>query len=204
MIDYFYKYHNKLLIALLEHLELVLLSLLFSILLASILTVVCIYSKILTKLFVNIFSMVYAIPSLAMFAMLIPLTGLGKNTAILVLVLYNQCLLLNNFISGLTEVEEAVIEAASGMGMTRMQILLKIRLPLSGKMIFTGLRIATVSTINIATIAASINAGGLGTVLFDGLRTMNIIKILWGSLLATGLALGTNLTLEYVEKKLCN
>lgn len=202
MIDYFINYHDKLMIAFWEHLNLVSVCLFFSLLLASLLTFLCNYSKLLTKLVINLFSIVYSIPSLAMFAMLIPLTGLGSHTAILVLIVYNQYILLRNFISGLDEVDRAVVDAATGMGMTRMQVLVKIQLPLSKKALFTGVRIAVVSTIGIATIAASINAGGLGTILFDGLRTMNVNKILWGSLLSAGLAVGVNTLMGFAEKKL--
>lgn len=202
MIDYFIKYYDKLLAAVLQHLQIVFISLLFSLLLAAILTVLCMYSKAASKLLINLFSIIYSIPSLAMFAMLIPLTGLGKTTAILVLTVYNQYLLLRNFITGLNEVDKSVVEAATGMGMTKLQVLVKIRLPLSKKALFGGIRLAAVSTIGIATIAASINAGGLGTILFDGLRTMNINKILWGSLLSAGLAILTNFLLNLIEKNI--
>lgn len=202
MIDYFIKYSDKLITALREHLEIVCVCLLFSLLLATILTVLCMYSKVISKLLVNLFSMIYSIPSLAMFAMLIPLTGLGKTTAILTLTLYNQYLLLRNFIAGLNEADTSVVEAATGMGMTKLQVLIKIRLPLSKKALFAGIRLAAVSTIGIATIAASINAGGLGSILFDGLRTMDINKILWGSLLSAGLAILVNALLSLLERKL--
>ena len=145
-------------------------------------------------------SMIYSVPSLAMFAILIPLTGLGKTTAIIVLVVYNQYLLLRNFLTGLNEVDQAMIEAAIGMGMKKSQTLVLIQIPLAKKALFTGIRLALVSTIGIATIAASINAGGLGTILFDGLRTMNTNKIIWGSILAAGLAVVTNYTLDYIER----
>lgn len=202
MIDYLMKYHDKLLTALLEHLEIVLLCLLFSLLLATLLTILCMYAKVLSRVIVNLFSMIYSIPSLAMFALLIPLTGLGKTTAILVLTVYNQYLLLRNFITGLNEVDQSIVDAATGMGMTKMQVLIKVRLPLSKKAIFAGIRLAVVSTIGIATIAASINAGGLGAILFDGLRTMNVNKILWGSILSAGLAIAANALLGLAERKL--
>jgi len=146
------------------------------------------------------FSVIYSIPSLALFAMLIPVTGLGKVTAITVLVIYNQYLLLRNFIAGLNEVEPGIIEAATGMGMSNMQVLFKIRLPLSKKALFTGVRLAVVSTIGIATIAASINAGGLGSILFDGLCNMDVYKIVWGSILSAGLAISVNSILSKIEQ----
>ena len=86
------------------------------------------------------------------------------------------------------------------MGMTNMQVLFKIRLPLSKKTLFTGVRLAVTSTIGIATIAAFINAGGLGSILFDGLRTMNVYEIIWGSILAAGLAIGVNAVLSKIEQ----
>jgi len=202
MTTYFIKYHDKLLSALLEHLEIVFICLLFSLLLASLLTVLCMYSTLLSKVLINLFSVIYSVPSLAMFAMLIPLTGLGKVTAIIVLTAYNQYLLLNTFVTGLNEVDKSVVDAATGMGMTRMQVLTKIRLPLSKGSLFAGLRLATVSTIGIAAIAATINAGGLGSILFDGLRTMNVNKILWGSILSSGLAIAANALLGFAERKI--
>lgn len=202
MTDYFLKYHGRLLIALLEHIELVSLCLVFSILIAVMLTVFCTYSKALSKLLLSLLSMIYSIPSLALFAIMIPLTGLGRSTAVIVLTVYNQYLLLQNFISGLNEVDRAVVDAATGMGMTKLQILFKIKIPLSKKALFAGIRIAMVSTVSIATIAASINAGGLGTILFDGLRTMNVNKIIWGSLLSGGLAVITNFLLGLAERRL--
>lgn len=144
--------------------------------------------------------MIYSIPSLALFAILIPVTGLGRNTAIIVLVMYNQYLLLRNFIDGLNQVDASVIEAATGMGMSRMQILVKVRIPLSLRPLFTGIHLAVVSTIGIATIAATINAGGLGSILLDGLRTLNVNKILWGSILSAGLAIIVNAGLSRLEK----
>lgn len=200
LIEYAINYSDKLGKALLEHLEMVVITLIISLLLVSILTILAMYSKVLAKILIHLFSVVYSIPSLALFAMLIPVTGLGKVTAITVLVVYNQYLLLRNFLAGLNEVEPAIIEAATGMGMTNMQILFKVRIPLSKKALFTGVRLAVVSTIGIATIAASINAGGLGSILFDGLRTMNVYKIVWGSILASGLAIGANAILSKIEK----
>ena len=199
MITYFLKYYDKLIAALLEHLQLVFISLLFALMLAAILTTLCLYFEILSKIMLSVTSMLYSVPSLAMFAILIPLTGLGKKTAIIVLVVYNQYLLLRNFLTGLKEVDPAAIEAATGMGMRKSQTLILIQIPLAKKALFTGIRLALVSTIGIATIAASINAGGLGTILFDGLRTMNTNKIIWGSILAAGLALLMNYSVDYIE-----
>lgn len=202
MIEYALKYPEKLYGALLKHLMLVAVTLVLSLILAAALTVWAMYSKAVQTALIHLFSVIYSIPSLAMFAVLIPVTGLGTKTALIVLTLYNQYLLLRNFTAGLTGVDPAITEAAAGMGMTTMQTLFEIRLPLAKRSIFTGIRLAVVSTTGIATIAATINAGGLGTLLFDGLRTLNVVKILWGTILSAGLAIALNAGLGRIEKRL--
>ena len=202
MIEYALKYPEKLYGALGQHLMLVAVTLVLSLILAAALTVCAMYFKTVSNGLIHLFSVIYSIPSLAMFAMLIPVTGLGTKTALIVLTLYNQYLLLRNLMAGLNGVDSSVIEAAAGMGMTTMQILLKIRLPLAKRSVFTGIRLAIVSTTGIATIAATINAGGLGTILFDGLRTLNVVKILWGTVLSAGLAIVLNAGLERIERRL--
>ncbi len=201
MIAYAFRYWDKLLSALLEHFEIVLVTLAISLVLAALLTVVCSYSRRLSRVLLNLLSMIYSVPSLALLALLIPITGLGHKTTIVSLVIYNQYLLLRNFLAGLDGVDRGIVEAATGMGMTRMQLLWKVQVPLAKKALIAGLRIALVSTVGIATIAASINAGGLGKILFDGLRTMNTAKILWGSLLSAVLAVGIDRLLVLAEKK---
>ena len=152
------------------------------------------------KWIMGLFQILRVIPSLAILVLLIPLTGLGRTTAVIVLCAYNQYLLLGNFLTGLNEVDPGVREAAKGIGMTAMQELFLVQIPLARKALFAGIRLAMVSTIGIGTIAAAINAGGLGTLLFDGLRTMNTAKILWGSLLSAVLAGSANGLLKLAEK----
>lgn len=202
MIDYMVKHYDDLIRATLEHLQIVLITLLLSLVHASFFTLLCTYFKTASRIIPGILSMIYSIPSLAMFALLIPLTGLGKTTAIIVLVIYNQYLLLQNFLAGLNGIDKSIAEAAMSMGMTPLQTLVKIKLPLSRKAFIAGIRIAMVATVSIATIAASINAGGLGSILFDGLRTMNPAKIVWGSLLSALLAVFIDGLLRFAEKRL--
>lgn len=202
MIAYGIKHYDDLLEALFEHLEIVAVTLFFSLLLAAFLTLISVYCRRAGEILIQIFSVLYSVPSLALFALLIPVTGLGMTTAVIVLTFYNQYLLLRNFISGLFGIDPAVAEAATGLGMSTLQVLLHIRIPLAKKALFTGIQLAVVSTIGIATIAAMINAGGLGTILFDGLRTLNVSKIIWGSLLSAGLALGINGCFQVIEKRL--
>ncbi|WP_019786500.1 ABC transporter permease, partial [Streptococcus sobrinus] len=138
--------------------------------------------------------------SFALFALLIPVTGLGKTTAIVALAAYAQYILVRSFLAGLLEVDPSLIEAAQGMGMTKGQILRKIRLPLAVPAIMSGIRLAATSIIMIATIGATIQAGGLGTILFDGLRTNSIPKLVWGIILSIAITLWVNLFLYLIEE----
>ena len=199
MLVFLQKHPEKIYKPLLEHIQLVVITLLISVAIAVLLTVLSMQYQKLGQVLMNLFSVVYSIPSLALFALLIPVTGLGRTTAVAVLTAYNQYLLLRNFITGLNEVDPAIRDAAAGIGMTRMQMLFKVQAPLAKKAILAGIRLAVVSTIGIGTIAASINAGGLGTLLFDGLRTMNTVKILWGSLLSAALAILLNALIKLSE-----
>lgn len=199
MLTFLQKHPDKIYKPLLEHMQLVVIILLISVAIAVLLTVLSTQYQKVGQVLMNLFSVVYSIPSLALFALLIPVTGLGRTTAVVVLTAYNQYLLLRNFITGLNEVDPAVREAAAGIGLTRMQMLLKVQVPLAKKAVLAGIRLAVVSTTGIGTIAASINAGGLGTLLFDGLRTMNTVKILWGSLLSAALAILLNAMLKLAE-----
>lgn len=202
MIDYLMSHPDKILTPLLQHIQLVLITLIFSLVIAAVFTILSIRIPGIGVVLNQIFAVIYSIPSLALFSLMIPITGLGRTTAVIVLVAYNQYLLLRNFLTGLQEVDPAVVEAARGIGMAPMQVLWKIQVPLAKASLFAGIRLAVVSTIGIGTIASAINAGGLGDLLFDGLRTMNEVKILWGSLLSAVLALGINGIMKAVENHL--
>ena len=200
MLEYFQQSSGKLLTALIEHMELSGLAFLFALILSALVTLVLLFHAELRQASVYLLSLLYAIPSFALFALLIPVTGLGRTTAIVVLVIYAQYTMVRTFLSGLTQVDSSIVEAATGMGMTKWQLFFKVQLPLSKASVFAGLRLAASSIIGIATIASTINAGGLGTILFDGLRTMSMPKILWGILLTVALSLLVNLIFYLLEE----
>lgn len=185
-----------------EHLMIVFESLMISLILSFVISYILLKSRKLTNIVIHIFSMIYSIPSLALFAILIPITGLGNTSALIVLVLYNQYLLVRNIMSGLENVDEMYIEAAKGLGLSQWQILYKIQFPLALPSILAGIRLAIISTTGIATIASSINAGGLGNVLFSGLRTNNSAKLLWGTILCVLIAFMADFILKKCEKKI--
>jgi len=200
MVDYLIRNYSRLFTVLQQHLQIVGMTLLLSVLLASIITLCIMRSRVISNIVITLLGAVYSIPSLALFAILIPFIGIGRNTAIVVLVAYNQFLLLRNFIAGFQHVDPALIEAATGLGMPERTILWKVKLPLAFPAIVAGIHLSIISTIGIATIAATINAGGIGVLLFEGLRTFNTTKILWGTILAGGIAIILNSMLKLVQK----
>lgn len=148
----------------------------------------------------GLLTVLYTIPSLALLVLLLPFTRLGPQTAIIALVIYAQVVLVRNTLLGLSTIDPAVIEAARGLGMTGAQRLLRVELPLALPLIVAGVRIATLSTIGIGTVAALINAGGLGTLLFQGVTTGQRARIVAGTIALGALALVANLLLRAVER----
>lgn len=141
----------------------------------------------------------YTIPSLALLALLVPFWGLGSGTAIIALVLYAQFILIRHVMLGLTSIDPLILESARGMGMTPWQLFVKIQWPLALPIWLCGIRLALLSTIGIATIAAWIHAGGLGVLIFDGLTQNNLGKILLGALLIVSLSFWSEHILQNFE-----
>ena len=145
------------------------------------------------------------VPSLALFGFLIPLPllgGIGTHTAIVALALYALLPILRNTLTGILNVDPAVRESAIAMGMTGRQLLWEVELPLATRTILAGLRIATVTTIGTATIAAAIGGGGLGVFIFRGLASVDTTLLLAGAIPAALIAMAADRGLEWVEEKL--
>ena len=149
----------------------------------------------------GVLGVIYTIPSLSLFVLLIPLSGLGVTTAVIALVAYAQMMLVRNWLTGLTGIDPTIIEAAKGIGMSGWQRFWQVEFPLALPLLLAGIRLAALSAIGIGTIAAYINAGGLGTLLFEGVITANYDKILAGSLAVSALAIGVNYLLRFLERR---
>jgi osmoprotectant transport system permease protein len=150
-------------------------------------------------------NIIQTVPSLALFGFLIPvplLGGIGSTTAIVALTLYALLPILRNSFVGISGVDPAVLEAARAMGMTPQQTLWQVQLPLGMGVIMAGVRVATVVTIGVATIAAAIGAGGLGVFIFRGVAMASTPVILAGALPAAMLAVISDLLLGLLEKRL--
>jgi osmoprotectant transport system permease protein len=149
-------------------------------------------------------SAVQTVPSLALFGFLIPLPflgGIGKTTAIIALVLYALLPIVQNTVTGIVGVDRVVKESAIAMGLTGRQLLWEVEFPLAARTILTGLRIATVTTIGTATIAAAIGAGGLGVFIFRGLASIDNTLLLAGAIPAAMMAVMLDRGLEWVVQK---
>jgi osmoprotectant transport system permease protein len=152
-------------------------------------------------------NVVQTIPSLALFGFLIPVPwigGIGANTAILALALYALLPVLRNTCTGIEGVDAAVLEAARGMGMTPHQVLWQVELPLAAPVLLAGIRVATVISIGVATIAAAIGAGGLGVFIFRGVAMVNDQVILAGAIPAALLAILADLALGAAQRRLAS
>ena len=149
-------------------------------------------------------NVVQTIPSLALFGFLIPLPfigGIGKRTAVVALILYALLPILRNTLTGILGVDPAVVESAVAMGMTDRQRLFRVELPLAAPTILAGVRVATVTTIGTATIAAAIGGGGLGVFIFRGLASVDSSQILAGAVPAALLALAADGGLGWIERR---
>lgn len=200
MFEFFLKYYDKMAEYLLQHISIVVVAFVLSLFIAIPLGVLSVKCKRIAPVINSFFNFVFSLPSMAMFALFIPIFGLGAGTAVVVIAIYNQIVLLRNIVDGFNSIDPLILESAKGMGMDKKQVFLKIECPLAAPAICTGIRLAVLSTISMATLAAMINAGGIGRLLFDGVRQTYYVKIYWGAILAAALALFASVVLRKIEK----
>ncbi len=189
---YLFEQPERVLELTLEHIRLVGISVLAATLIGVPLGVLCTRIRWLESPILNLSGILYTVPSLAFFAILIPFTGIGTSTATIALALYSLLAIVRNTVAGIDDVPPATLDAARGMGMNGRQRLFLVELPLAIPVIFAGIRVATVAAIGIAVIAAVIGAGGLGRLVFDGLQRLDTDQVLAGAIVATLLALASD------------
>lgn len=203
--NFLLEHRGEILATTLEHLALVVIAMVIAILIGVPLGLFIVHRPALRAIALGIANVFQTIPSLALFGFLIPIPfigGIGKRTAVVALVLYALLPILRNTYVGLTEIDPAVLESAEAMGMTRSQILFRVRLPLASAFILAGIRTATIITIGVATIAAAIGAGGLGTFIFRGVALVSNGLLLAGAVPAAALALLADFFLGLIERRL--
>jgi len=197
--------HDQVLDLTLEHLWLVGISTLLAMLIGIPLGVLIAHRPVLNKPVLAGANIIQTIPSLALFGFLLPLPWLGERAdrlAILALTLYALLPMIRNTYTGIRGVDAAVIEAGRGMGMTESQLLFQVELPLALSVILSGVRVAVVISVGLATIAAAIGAGGLGEFIFRGLAMVDNKVILAGAIPAAFLALLADMGVGWLERRL--
>ncbi|WP_080797993.1 ABC transporter permease [Arabiibacter massiliensis] len=150
---------------------------------------------------IGVCNVLYTIPSISLLGLLLPFLGIGNPTAVAALIIYALMPMVRNTYVGLTEIDPDVIEAARGMGSTRTQTLVHVRLPMATSVILAGLRSMVVMTISVAAIASFIGAGGLGVAIYRGITLSNSEMVFAGSLLVALLAFAADLLLGAIEKR---
>ena len=197
--------HTEVLELTFEHLKLVGISTFLAVLVGIPLGILITRWPILNKPVLGGANIIQTIPSLALFGFLLPAPWIGARAdrlAILALALYALLPLIRNTYAGIQGVDRAIVEAGRGMGMTDRQLLFHVELPLSLGVIIAGVRVATVISVGLATIAAAIGAGGLGEYIFRGLAMVNNQVILAGAIPAAAMALLADVSLGWLEKHL--
>lgn len=184
-----------------QHLQMTLTTLAIAILIAIPIALLIVRVRWLAVPVMGLLGIFYTIPSLALIIFLVPVFGLNATAVIVAMVIYTQVILVRNLTVGLSGIDPAVLEAAKGMGMSHWQRWWWVQVPLVLPVFIAGVRIAAIVAIAIATIGAKFNAGGLGTLLFDGIQTNRIDKIWAGSITVALLAFAINGLLLWVEHR---
>lgn len=179
----------------LQHLALVGITMLISLVIAIPLGLLAARVRWLYAPLLGVSDVLYTIPSIAMVAFLIPISGFTLPTVIVPLVIYTQLVLIRNIVTGIHAVDPLMIEVGKAMGMSGLQLFLRVRLPLALPTIVAGIRIATVTTIGIASLASLVGDGGLGDLIFKNIATLDLNAITAGAILLAALAIIVDLLL---------
>lgn len=193
---------SALLEGVLEHMAIVSIAVLISSVLGIIMGVIAYWVRFLDSVILWVSEVLQTIPSLALLALLMIIFGLGDITLIVGLVLYALLPIVRNTYTGLKNVSPHLKDAARGMGMSKMQRLFKVEIPLSFPLIFSGIKIALVNSLSVAVMGVLIGANGLGTIIYRGIQSRNMENILIGAIPVVVMALVFDFGMSKIEKKL--
>jgi osmoprotectant transport system permease protein len=200
--SYLHDYRDQLVTATKQHAEITVLSVLLGLVVALPLAVAARRFARLETVILGAATMVYTIPSLALFPLLVPFTGITEKTVVIGLALYSLTILVRNTLAGLRAVPDEVLESATGMGYGPTRMLVTVELPLALPVIMAGLRVATVSTVALTTIGSIVSYGGLGNLLAQGVQENFKAQILAASVLCVLLAVALDLGLLGTQRLL--
>ncbi len=202
VLNYFIKNLSLILKLTLEHITITAIAVSISTVIGVVIGVLITRHKRAAAPVIGIAGILYTIPSLALFGMLIPFIGIGVKPALIALILYSQLALIRNTYVGIVHIDPAIREAGKGMGMSHWQFLRMVELPVALPVIMAGIRTAAVMNIGTATIAAYIGAGGLGWLIFRGIASVNTEQIIAGALPVTVLAIAVDYLFVVLERVL--
>lgn len=197
---YLFDSREQILSLLLDHIRLTAIAVGLSILIGVPLGILISYIKKLGKPVLGVANVIQAIPSMALLGFAIPFLGIGTTPAIVMVVLYSLLPIIKNTYTGIEGINAQTLEAAKGIGMTKFQILRKVQIPLALPIIMAGVRISAVTAVGLMTMAAFIGGGGLGYLVFSGIRTVDNFQILAGAIPACLLALFVDFIFGVIEK----
>jgi osmoprotectant transport system permease protein len=183
-----------------DHIELTLISIGIAVLIGVPLGILISYIARLKKPVMGCANVIQAVPSIALLGFLVPFLGIGEKPAVCMVVVYSLLPIIKNTATGLAGINQQTLEAARGIGMTRFQVLAKVKFPLALPVIMAGIRISAVTSVGLVTLAALIGASGLGYLIYSGIRTINNFLILAGAIPACVLALLVDLAAGLIEK----
>ena len=183
-----------------EHLYLTAVPMLFGIVIALPLALIAVHWPRMYGPLLGAAGVLFTIPSLALFGVMVPVTGLSALTAIVPLTIYTLMVLLRNMVEGLRSVDPDVLEAAEAMGYQRPRRLLTVELPLALPIMFAGVRIATVTTVGLVTISVMVGQGGLGQLIYDGMQRQFLTPLLVGIIVTIVLAVAADLLLLALQR----
>ncbi|EHJ00163.1 ABC-type glycine betaine transport, periplasmic subunit [Clostridium sp. DL-VIII] len=199
-LSYVFGAKDQIMSLLFEHIKLTALAVGIAIIIGMPLGILISYVKKLNKPILGIASVVQAIPSMALLGFAIPFLGIGTTPAIVMVVLYSLLPIIKNTTTGIDNINIEMLEASKGIGLTKFQVLVKVQIPLALPVIMSGIRISAVTAVGLMTMAAFIGGGGLGYLVFSGIRTVNNYQILAGAIPACILALLVDGLFSVVEK----
>lgn len=185
-----------------EHVLLVYVTLIASILISIPLVFISVYSKRLSNIVINFCNLVQAVPSFAVVAMIVPIIGIGFVPALIAILLRSLLPIVKNTYIGLTSIDPSILDYATGMGLNKWQIFKFVRLPHAYPSIFAGIKFAAILANSIAVLTAFIGSGGLGEIIFQGLIGYNTTKLLSGAIPAIVLALFIDFSFTSLEKSI--
>ena len=185
---------------LMEHVQMTAIAVGFAIVIGVPLGILISYVKKLDKPIIGVANVVQAIPSMALLGLAIPLLGIGVLPAVVMVIIYSLLPIIKNTYTGIASIDPEMVEAAKGIGLTKWQVLTKVKIPMALPVIMAGVRISAVTAVGLMTMAAFIGAGGLGYLVFSGIRTVNNLQILAGAIPACLLALLVDFLMGLVEK----